>query len=136
MTWTNRKTLRAALVTTLKTITLLGNDTDGTAHTIGYFEPNPRGISPFCCVDSGGWLPELPGDDTALTECHFVIGVWVRRDGGQSAAEDQIDDIALSIAQKLSAGYNAKFEGPSNSDYEDIEGVPYKFELHFVKIEY
>jgi hypothetical protein len=135
MTFASQHPLRDDLVTKLKTITLLANDTDTTPHVVGYFETNPKGISPFACVDSAGALYGLPEDTSGLTPMRFVIGVWVRRDD-PATAEDQINDLALSIAQILEANYNAKYTDFPQSDFEEIEGVQYKFELHFVEIDY
>ena len=128
----SQKTLRADLVTKLKTITLLADDT--AVHVVGYFNPNPQGISPFACVDSAGALFDLSGDDTNLDPMRFVIGVWVRRDD-PATAEDQINDLAASIATILALNYNAEFTTHPQSDFEEIEGVQYKFELHFVEIQ-
>lgn len=134
MAYQNQKTLRAALVTALKTIPLLADDLDGTAHVVPYFEPDPQGISPFACVDSAGMLYSLPGDVTKPTPARFVIGVWVKRTD-PAAAEDQLNDLALAIAGVLEDNYLAKFTDFPQSDFEIIAGEQYKFELHFVEIE-
>lgn len=128
----SQKTLRADLVTKLKGIALLADELDGTAHVLPYFETNPRGISPFVCVDSAGQKPTLMGD-MVPTPARFVIGVWVRRDT-PGTAEDQLNDLAASIVQVLSINYLAHYIDFPSSDFEEIEGVQYKFELHFVEI--
>jgi hypothetical protein len=130
----SQKTLRADLVTKLKTITLLADDTDHTAHVVGYFPTNPAGISPLVGIDSAGAMFDLVDDDTNQTPMRFVIGVWVRRDD-PATAEDQINDLAASIATVLALNYNAKFTTHPQSDFEEIEGIQYKFELHFVEIQ-
>jgi hypothetical protein len=144
MTYVSQKTLRAALVTSLKTITLLADETGGSKHVLGYFEPNPQGISPFVCVDSAGKLFDLPDDETNLTPARFAIGVWQRRDDGNGivtattaqSAEDQLDDLALSIANVLRLNYpNSKFLDFPRTDYEEIEGLQYKFLFYFVEID-
>lgn len=132
MPFVSQKTLRADLVSKLKTITLLADDADTTAHVVGYFEPNPRGISPFACVDSAGMKYDLGSDET-ITPARFVIGVWVKRTNA-ATAEDQLNDLALSIANVLRLNYLAKYTAEPQSDFEEIEGVQYKFELYFVEI--
>jgi hypothetical protein len=135
MTLTNPKTLRADLVAKLKTIALLGTDLDGTVHVVGFFPKDPGGISPFCGIDRAGWQPNLTGDRSSQTPNQFVVGFWVRRDD-PAAAEDTLDDLALALAGLLEAVYyQPKFFNPSQSDYEEIDGIQYKFELHFVEID-
>jgi hypothetical protein len=135
MTFTSQKTPRLDLVSALKGIALLADDVDGTAHVVGYFEPDPRGISPFVCVDSAGALYSPPDDGGLQTPMRFVVGVWVRRDIDPATAEDQLNDLALEIANVLRDDFNARFTDFPTSDFEMIEGVPYKFELHFVELD-
>lgn len=137
MTFTSQKTPRGAIVTALKGITLLANDPApaNTAHVVGYFEPNPQGISPFVCVDSAGAMYDLPDDGGLLTPFRFVIGLWVRRDIGEAAAEDQLNDLALEIALVLRDTFNARYTAYPTSDFEIIDGIPYKFELYYVELD-
>jgi hypothetical protein len=135
MTFVSRKATRDALVATIKTIAGLTDDADGTVHVVPYFTKDPAGISPFCCVDSGSVQYDLSGDPTKQTSMQFVIGFWVRRDD-PAGAEDMLDGLALALAQRLSeAYYQPRFYSPSVSDFEEIAGIQYKFELHFVEID-
>jgi hypothetical protein len=135
MAFTNRETVRDALVTTLKAITLLANETDGTVHVTGYWMKAPKGINPFCCVDSGSVLYPVEMDEGNQTHFGFVVGFWVRRDSSAATAEDQLDSLALSLATSLQSSYNARFISKSVTDYEVVDGIPYKFELHFIEID-
>jgi hypothetical protein len=139
MTLKSRKTVRDAIVTDLKAVTLAGvavlaTEAGGQAHVFDHLEKEPGGISPFACVDGGSVLYDLSGDDSNPTAYGLIVGFWVRRDLGEAASEDVLDDLALELAKLLRKSYNAKFSTPSVSDYEVIDGLPYKFELHFVEL--
>jgi hypothetical protein len=147
MTYANQKTTRDALVTELKTITTLADEThasgavDGDGHPIlvvdlehvvGYFTKNPKGISPFACVDSMGALYGPNSDPTGGTPFRFVVGFWALRDA-TDGADDELDDLALALAKKLQK-FLGKFITWPVVDYETIDGAEYKYALHFVEI--
>jgi hypothetical protein len=135
MTMTNRKTIRHDLVAKLKTITLLADEAGGTAHVVGYWPKDPQGISPFVGVDSGSVQYPTETDESNMTPFAFAVGVWVRRDAAEAAAEDTLDDLALEIAEVIRNNYNGRFVAESVTDQETIGGIPYKFEVHFVVID-
>jgi hypothetical protein len=140
MTLLSRKTVRDGLVTHLKGVTVgavhpLADEAGGQAHVFPYLTKEVGGISPFACVDGGSVLYDLDGDDGLLTPFGLVVGFWAMRGGdNDAAAEDMLDDLALALALALRANYNAQFTVPSVSDYETLDGIPYKFELHFVEV--
>lgn len=135
MTLISQKTRRLDIVERLRAVPALADDADGTAHVVAYFEPDPQGVSPFCCVSSAGANHRLPLDPSNTTPMRFVIGFWARRDQGQNeAAENLIDDLALELSRVLGNSYLAEYVDYPTSDYETISGIPYKFELHFVEI--
>src|SRR5574343_114973 len=125
----NRKKLRDAVKTALTTDLAAYLATGG---MFEYFTKNPGGISPFCCLDAGSVYYDLSGDETDPTRCVLVIGFWARRDGADGA-DDALDDLAYGMATSLSKNFNARLVSESATEYEDLEGVPSKFELHFVE---
>jgi len=140
----NRTTLRNSLVTNLKaiswvvagpvTVTPLA-DIAGSARVFGFWKKDPGGISPFACVDSGNIQYSTSGSTGLLTPMTMVIGFWARRESTDSH-DVLLDNLILAFTEQvLRVKYNARFSSPSVSDFEILDGIPYKFELHFVEFE-
>ena len=139
----NRTTLRNDLVTNLKTISWVVTgpvtvtplaDESGITKVFGYWNKNPGGISPFACVDSGSIYYSTSGSSELLTPMVLIIGFWAKR--GETDEHDvMLDNLALGLVNILRNKYNATFKSPSISDYEILNGVPHKFELHFVQFD-
>jgi len=137
----NRTSLRTGLVTKLKALswTIAGPatltplaDVSGIPKVFGYWKKNPGGLSPFACVDSGTVQYSTTGNIGLLTPITMVIGFWAKR--GESDEHDvMLDNLILTFTNVLRSSYNARFVSSSISDYEILDGVPYKFELHFVE---
>jgi hypothetical protein len=62
----------------------------------------------------------------------LVIGFWCRR-GDADEHDAMLDELALALALMLRAKHQAKFTTRSVSEFEVMDGVDYKFELHFVE---
>lgn len=142
MSLPNRKDVRDSLVANLKTDIIistnavLSDDSDGFAHARDYFPKDLDGRSPIAGVD-GLWSQyDLSGDDSAETAFGLVVGFWARSMENRANAEDMLDNLAQQLATLLRAKYNARFSQPSVTDFEVVDGVEYKFELHYVEIDW
>lgn len=133
MSLVNRETLRDGLVTNLKTLTGLGDETGGIAHVFGNLPDSFDGLSPCATVENGGWQPDISGDDTNVTSVRFVVGFWQRVDT-RNNAEDALDKFAGELAALLRDNYLARFYEISMLFYELQESVDYRGEYHFVEI--
>ncbi len=138
----NRTDLSTSVIADLKLISYVSGgitvtplaDVDGVEHVFDYWKKDPNGISPYACVDSGNIRYSTDGADSLLTPMTLVIGFWARRYSGNEH-NVMLDNLILGLVTFLRKKYNAKFASPSVSDYETIDGIPYKFELHFVKFD-
>jgi hypothetical protein len=139
MSLPNRKTLRSALKTDLG-----GTLTGGTIWSGGvtmlqgqvydYYPKDPGGISPYAVIDSGTASYSLDGDEGTPTQFGIAVTFFARRDSADGA-DDILDDLALDLANICRSNYNARFLGPSQSDFELVAGVDYKFEVHFIEFD-
>ncbi len=140
MSYPNRAVLRASLETDLKSMVI----TDGTkpldteappanvVHVFRYLKKDPQGISPFACIDSGNVQYDVVRSDAIPTSMVIIIGFWVRR-GNADEHDTMLDNLAQALATMLKAKYSSQFVSKSITDYEEMDGISYKFELHFVE---
>jgi hypothetical protein len=135
MSFLNRETIRDDLLTKLKLLTGLADDTGAIAHVFGQLPTSFNGLSPVCTVENGGWRPNLAGADSLLVPVRMIIGFW-EKIGTRANAEDALDLFAKELADMLKANYNAKFYDNSMPFYELMDGVDYRGEYHFVEIEW
>lgn len=140
MTLPNRKDVRDSLVANFKTDILvsgnavLSDDGDGFAHARDHFPKDLGGRSPIAGVDGASVQYDLVGDETAETPFGLIVGFWARSMESRTDAEDMLDTLAQQLATLLRAKYNANFSQPSITDFEVVDGIEYKFELHYVEI--
>jgi hypothetical protein len=135
----DRAALRTALTEDLKLL-VVGSDTPlatevgvgGAEHAFAYMKKDPSGVSPFACVDSGSIRYDLVGSDELQTPIILIVGFWARRSDDDSH-DDMLDGLALALAKMLRAKYIARIPSRSVTDFEVLDGIPYKFELHFVE---
>ena len=97
-----------------------------------YILKDANGFSPYACIDSGDIAYELIGSDELQTPMVLVIGFWARR-GATDEHDVMLDDLAWALATMLRAKYTARTATKSVTDFEELDGVSYKFELHFIE---
>lgn len=132
----SRKTVRDKLVTSLKSIPELADEAvTGAPHVFGFLAKTFNGMSPCACVDTLGVQYDTIGDESDLSRFRFIVGFWVNRESA-SEAEDMLDKLALEFSAKIRNDYYGQFFQQSTTDYETLDGTPYKFELHFLEINY
>lgn len=92
------------------------------------------GKSPVIVVESGPYFPGNFEDDGYI---ELTVSFWGRRDTGMEAdVEDLMDGFALELVKILRKHYNAIFVRPSITSYDTIGGNPYRYEFHFVRIQW
>jgi len=137
MGFPNRKAIRISLTADLKTMpvgqsgALVLADSGGQEHAFPYLRKKVNGISPFACIESGSLDYGTELNYGVPTMFVIIIGFWARR-SDEGTTEEMLDDLAQALAEMVYSKYNAKFVSPSVTDYEVLDGIQYKFELHFV----
>ena len=122
----NRKDARNSLVAALTAV-------PGFQAVFNHLPKDFDGQSPVCTIDGVSQYPQFM---PAIFETfQFAVGVWVRRDDA-ATAEDQIDDLAQSVAQTIAAWHNGTFYQPSEATYEELESGQYRVEWHFVQVDW
>lgn len=127
----SRQTVREAVAAKI-----LATITDCAA-VLDYLPATPEGKSPLCAVATDPRAYRI-GTEEERQPFGLIISFWVRQDmtGGRAAAADKMDSLALQLADLVTNNYNGRFVQDPDVYYDDIDGVPYLIEFHYLEIDY
>jgi hypothetical protein len=121
-----RGTVRAAVASAAKTsITAL-------QQSYAYLPKKFDGQSPVLTVESGPM--HHTGTPNEPQDIQLILGLWVARDTDASGAEDLLDTLSEALAEFMILTYSADFTRDSEPDYEEVDGLIYRLEFHYVTI--
>lgn len=127
---TSRKEARALAKTTLQALGVFEAVLSGAPNLFA-------GRSPVCVVTSRSLVMGPLTRGVMEVTSGITVSIYVRRDAGESdaeAAEDQLDDLALSVIAALHATdvlyVSESSAGPENGNLRDVDrnGVIYRIE--------